>query len=468
MDHNRRCNRRSWKRSLGRSNTEYSEREFLYAVWNYNPKTDQYRYVWKSDSSGDPRNAGELGVPAETNHPGDIVYAGAAIDKNDNIWFTSYDYAGELWMFNTTSWMFVRVQGMHSETNAPSLGSNPGQPGEDVWPGYTEGQCMVIDSHNNIWMLAGYGFNDVTNMVWHFNTTSMLWTFVHGSSSTINEAHSTALFGGAWGVGCDIDENDRVWIYGGWGLIGEKQYDDYGNIWTFDTRGDRVYEFENGGNDTIARRPQVVSDDYHPDNYPAASENSLFIDRLDGTLMLVTGGGFNSEDFEWGSTNVVWLYSKSLKQWKLVHGNISSTAGEGAYTNYREPGSEFPHTAYSGKHTGRNFNGDVYIVGGGIFAAEYWRKDIWIIPQDQCSHDLFSCDENADCIEEIVGYSCECKEGYIGDGKTCTMNPVATPVAMTPTSSTPASTPQQKASTGASLLVKSILALVSVTIALTL
>lgn len=406
-----------------------------YAVWNYNPKTDQYRWVWKPEFS-QPRDAGELGVPAETNHPGAFKNGGAAIDKNDNIWFPAYETGGELWMFNTTSWLFVRIFGS-TDTTTASTGAVPGMPAEDVWPGRVQGSCILFDSQNDIWLLAGDN-SDITNTVWHFNTTSRLWRFIGGDIPVIEDGHTTKFFGGAWGAACDMDDNDRVWLYGGWGYHPSGS-GNYANIWTFDTRGNRVWEFENGGDDTFLRKPQVVAADYHPDNHPGASEHSIFVDRRDGTMMLVSGGGTNS-DGEWSANDVVWLYSKSLKQWKLVHGSINASQVAGAYTNYREPGSIFPNTCYMGRHNGKNFNGDVYIVGGGVVDSPWWRKDFWIIPQDQCAHNLSSCGANADCVEEMVGYSCACKTGYSGDGRTCTDIPPSSPSPPPESSSSPKAT----------------------------
>lgn len=58
-----------------------------------------------------------------------------------------------------------------------------------------------------------------------------------------------------------------------------------------------------------------------------------------------------------------------------------------------------------GVHRGKNFNGDVYVVGGGSLeksSEELWPKDIWIIPQDQCSAGLAKCAANETCVEELV------------------------------------------------------------------
>ena len=38
---------------------------------------------------------------------------------------------------------------------------------------------------------------------------------------------------------------------------------------------------------------------------------------------------------------------------------------------------------------------------------------------DECSAETNPCDENADCTNIDGSFSCTCKEGFTGDGKTC-------------------------------------------------
>ena len=38
---------------------------------------------------------------------------------------------------------------------------------------------------------------------------------------------------------------------------------------------------------------------------------------------------------------------------------------------------------------------------------------------DECSADPGPCDENADCTNTDGSYSCNCKQGFDGDGEVC-------------------------------------------------
>ena len=39
---------------------------------------------------------------------------------------------------------------------------------------------------------------------------------------------------------------------------------------------------------------------------------------------------------------------------------------------------------------------------------------------DECSSESSPCDNNADCTNSDGSYTCTCKQGFIGDGESCT------------------------------------------------
>ena len=45
--------------------------------------------------------------------------------------------------------------------------------------------------------------------------------------------------------------------------------------------------------------------------------------------------------------------------------------------------------------------------------------------KNECNTGSYECDVNADCVNTAGSYTCVCKQGYTGDGKTCSgKNPV--------------------------------------------
>ncbi|MDH5672520.1 MAG: hypothetical protein OEZ06_10250 [Myxococcales bacterium] len=58
-------------------------------------------------------------------------------------------------------------------------------------------------------------------------------------------------------------------------------------------------------------------------------------------------------------------------------------------------------------------------IGDDETPAEAGDCESFAIPQDECASGDFVCDDNADCIDEPVGYSCRCRPGYRGDGASC-------------------------------------------------
>ena len=41
------------------------------------------------------------------------------------------------------------------------------------------------------------------------------------------------------------------------------------------------------------------------------------------------------------------------------------------------------------------------------------------VDADECNASIPFCDANADCKNTLGSYSCSCKAGFLGDGKTC-------------------------------------------------
>jgi hypothetical protein len=74
---------------------------------------------------------------------------------------------------------------------------------------------------------------------------------------------------------------------------------------------------------------------YHAQNVPSARAYASLVDRKDGTLMMTSGRGHFSQSGIYDTQNDVWLFNKTLKQWKLVYGSATQGSVIGSLTNYR-------------------------------------------------------------------------------------------------------------------------------------
>jgi hypothetical protein len=423
------------------------------AVWNYDPETDLYR--WAAGKVDEPSNnflaRGDFGIPSPDVFPGGAVsWSATTIDHNDNIWIYGADYSPqyEFWRLNTTSLEFTYF-GMNNNVRA-AVGGDKGVPSTTTYPGHVEAGALFVDSQNNLWLFGGF-YNNTTNTVWHFNTTSYMWTWVWGEVNTfVNPDFSTNYWNGRYSAGGFIDNNDRVWLFGGYGSSpSTEDQDSWNDIWSFDTKT-LEWRVEWGNESSYVAVNSIVSDDFHPGNHPSGRYASQMIDRYDGTFMIV--GGF--EDTTNIMFNDIWLFNTTSKMWKQVYGLSDDSLPRTNFSNYRTPGSYMGTRRFYGSPS-RNHYGNFFLNAGSAWdqseevTSSAGLNDIWVIPQDQCL--VFNdCDENADCVSTLLGVECTCKAGYFGDGKTCTEPPSSAPVSQNSPSSnngTPSNATPKAAST---------------------
>ncbi len=347
-----------------------------------------------------------------------MSFTASAIDHNDDIWiYGSEDgITNMFWRFNTTSFEFTNF--IYNDTLLPVYGE-VGVPASGNTPGELEGASLTVDSQNNLWLFGGYRSGTV-NSVWHFNTTSLMWTFVGGDAlNPVKIDFANKTWNGRWMAASTIDEEDRIWIFGGYGdgPAGEQRVD-WGDMWSFDTTTLK-WRVEWGNESSLLINSSLaVPDDFDINNYPRSRTGGLMVDRRDGTL-LVGGGSFYVTD---QGLNDFWLFNKTSKMWKLVYGSIGSDKVPNNFTNYRAKGSVFGSRIYPGRSGGIHNRGNLILYGGE--GGNLAFSDIWIWPQDQCVGANNYCDVNADCVASTTDYfshTCTCKEGYIGNGKTCTL-----------------------------------------------
>ena len=52
-----------------------------------------------------------------------------------------------------------------------------------------------------------------------------------------------------------------------------------------------------------------------------------------------------------------------------------------------------------------------------------FKTAVFVLPDaNECSLRTHFCDSNADCINTVGSYICQCRSGFSGDGQVCTGN----------------------------------------------
>ena len=56
----------------------------------------------------------------------------------------------------------------------------------------------------------------------------------------------------------------------------------------------------------------------------------------------------------------------------------------------------------------------------GIKFQEVWSNLVCVLDLNECEENLSTCGANAECVNLPGSYRCECRDGFTGDGTTCT------------------------------------------------
>ena len=51
---------------------------------------------------------------------------------------------------------------------------------------------------------------------------------------------------------------------------------------------------------------------------------------------------------------------------------------------------------------------------------EFYVHSYDCLDVDECNNGLDNCSTNANCSNTLGSFDCQCKDGFVGDGKNCT------------------------------------------------
>lgn len=224
-------------------------------LWKFDTTTNEW--IWMS-GSGENYTAsyGTQGVPSPTNLPWGRFNGSGWSDKNGNLWTfgggtvgpgaSNYDL-NDLWKFNTATleWTWISGTSTQDAFLPPSFGTQGVAAASNIPPPlHSTANCT--DPQGNLWMFGGNVIGDgvgdyVYNTLWEFNTTTMEWTWVSGSSGIGGNAvygmqgtpSSSNVPGARSGSSCWIDSTGNLWIFGGAGFDSANAGLDLNDLWKF-------------------------------------------------------------------------------------------------------------------------------------------------------------------------------------------------------------------------------------------
>lgn len=118
-----------------------------------------------------------------------------------------------------------------------------------------------------------------------------MWSLQWGdpTQTTVDPDDENKIWPGRWAPGCTIDEDDRVWLFGGYGNTSPTNWND---MWSFDTKT-VTWTVERESNSSMLPGNVISFGTFDINNYPCQRDSVNMIDRRDGSIMLF--GGRNSD-----------------------------------------------------------------------------------------------------------------------------------------------------------------------------
>ncbi len=209
-------------------------------LWKYSGG----QWTWVSGSSTLNQNGvyGTKGTAAGTNVPGGRQASVSWIDASGNFWlFGGYDLSttgqpnafNDLWEFSAGQWTWVSGANVVNQT--ATYGTLGTAAGTNV-PGARWSPSAWSDSHGDLWMFGGQGFdatgNGTLSDLWEFKSGQ--WTWVRGPNAvsqpgdygippnTVVWPHVTndpgSRWGGSYWTTIDPFGNYEFWMFGGEGF----------------------------------------------------------------------------------------------------------------------------------------------------------------------------------------------------------------------------------------------------------
>jgi N-acetylneuraminic acid mutarotase len=379
---------------------------------------NEWTWMGGSNTAGStgyvPGVYGMLGVPSPENIPSGRVETMTWTDKNGNLWLfggfstdgTHLYFFNDLWKFNPANNEWAWMSG----SNAPPcsiIQSNltcgqsgvygtQGTAAAANVPGGRDSAAAWTDSSGHLWLFGGDGFDSAgqvadLNDLWELDPSTNLWTWQGGSSTAPGTGLGDAGVFGTQGVlsasnhpgglfyaSVWQDQDNRAWLFGGWGFDANGLNGLPNNLWQFDSSTVEWAWMDGSSNFSgLWIQPSVYGTPGTPapDNIPGSRWNGASWTDENDNLWLFGGGGYDSKGNS-GYLNEMWEYIPSTQEWAWISGNsVMNCLPGGENQNcgiggvYGTLGQPAPR-----KHARRTHGNNILENPGRQLLALWWRR----------------------------------------------------------------------------------------------
>ncbi len=296
---------------------------FLNDLWKYDIATNMWTWVSGSNTSNQTSIYGTQNIASDNNFPGARFGSCGWKDSSNNLWLfggqqytSATERTNDLWKYSITTNMWTWVSG----ANTPDQNGNYGAKGITAAtnvPGARQASINCVDNSGVFWMYGGYGFPETgahsyLNDLWKFNSTTELWTWVSGSSST-NQGAVYGTLGMASGNNLPgarqmsiawKDLTGNFWMFGGWGYI-DPPFGRLNDLWKYNIATNQ-WTWMAGANATNQSGTYSTMGVGATTNIPGGRRMSISWSDNTGKLWVFGGNGYDYID-SLGLLNDLWM-----------------------------------------------------------------------------------------------------------------------------------------------------------------
>ena len=332
------------------------ERPKLNDLWRYMPSTGQWTWMGGDSTANRPGVYGIKGLAAAANNPGARMSLVSWADASGNLWLfggRGYSATGlidfnDLWKYTPATGQWTWING-DSTTNRTGVYGTKGLAAPSNKPGAREYATGSADASGNLWLFGGRGYSNSTSGgledLWKYTTSTGLWTWMSGDSSTGQRGvYGTKGIaapgnkpGGRQNVASCTDAYGNLWLFSGNSSTTPNdlwKYTPSTGLWTWmsgDSVGHRDLVSVYGTKGVAAAA-----------NTPGPRIGSVSWGDTSGNIWVFGGYGNDVPGFRgrWGYFNDLWKYNPSTGWWTWMSGDnfgggagVYGTKGQAALNN---------------------------------------------------------------------------------------------------------------------------------------